>query len=314
MSKLQNSIGWCDDTGNKVIGCDKVSPGCKNCYAEVGTIARVLRHRAVNPVETWGLNGTRIAVGDFTAKLRRLNKLCICNKCHELFSIPGLENAGLEFSGIVDRPLWHEECSTGTRQSFLRRIRFFADSNSDWLDERCGVSLFAEFLVEITRAENVDVLLLTKRPERFAKAMRDTVLWADQNGMEAAAKIADAWSSGKPPANVWLGVSVEDNVRLPRIELLNNIPAAVRFVSFEPLLETLNPQPSTLNQIDWAIVGYESGKGRRDPGVEAIVSVAEQCQAAGVLVYVKQDCTFKPGQQGRIPDNIWKLKQFPNQP
>jgi hypothetical protein len=49
-----------------------------------------------------------------------------------------------------------------------------------------------------------------------------------------------------------------------------------------------------------------------DCGVDAIVSVAEQCQAAGVPVFVKQDCAAKPGQQGRIPDNIWKLKEFPD--
>ena len=57
----------------------------------------------------------------------------------------------------------------------------------------------------------------------------------------------------------------------------------------------------------------ESGKGRRDCGVDALLDAVEDCREAGVPVYVKQDCAFKSGQQGRILDEIWKLKQFPNQ-
>lgn len=54
--KIENSIGWCDATINAVTGCDKVSRGCKNCYAEVGTRARVLRAQGK---ETWGPQGIR---------------------------------------------------------------------------------------------------------------------------------------------------------------------------------------------------------------------------------------------------------------
>lgn len=54
--KLSNPIGWCDDTTNAVTGCDKVSPGCKNCYAAAGTRARVLRAQGI---ETWGPTGVR---------------------------------------------------------------------------------------------------------------------------------------------------------------------------------------------------------------------------------------------------------------
>ena len=135
--------------------------------------------------------------------------------------------------------------------------------------------------------------------------------------------------------NIWLGVSVENQeAAYRRIPELLRIPAKVRFLSVEPLLEPvelsgygeatdwkipLNERAyidlhHTIHKTilpDWVIVGGESGPNRRDCGVDAIVSVAEQCQAAGVPVFVKQDCAAKPGQQGRIPAAIWNLKQLP---
>jgi protein gp37 len=68
-----------------------------------------------------------------------------------------------------------------------------------------------------------------------------------------------------------------------------------------------------LRCINWVIVGGESGPNRRDCTAGAIEHVAGQCAAANVPVYVKQDCAMNPGQQGRISDEIWSLKQFPAQ-
>ena len=85
----------------------------------------------------------------------------------------------------------------------------------------------------------------------------------------------------------------------------------MKFISFEPLLETM-PELD-LTGIDWAIVGLESGKNRRDASdhINSLFTVVNQCLAQGVPIYVKQDLAFKSGQQGRIPDEVWKLKQFP---
>ena len=139
------------------------------------------------------------------------------------------------------------------------------------------------------------------------------------------------WLKGVPPSNVWFGVSVEDQKRADeRIPELLKIPAAVRFLSVEPLLESISFNRigsdnsarniltgkqgwlTTGNHVDWVIVGGESGKGRRDCGVDAITDMARQCQAAGVPCFVKQDCAAKPGQQGRIPDEVWSVKQCPD--
>lgn len=90
-----------------------------------------------------------------------------------------------------------------------------------------------------------------------------------------------------PLPNVWLGVSVEDRkYGLPRIDILRTIPAAVRFLSIEPLLEDLGPLD--LSGIHWVIVGGESGLGARPLEESWVVSILVQCQAQGVPFFFKQ--------------------------
>lgn len=298
MSKIENGIGWCDATVNALTGCTEVSPGCARCYAKVGTRARVLRAQGK---ETWGAKGERVPV-NFEPVFRRLNKLCVCDSCKEAHPIEWLTNRseGLQSLGPI-------KCRNAKCDGRLRRIRLFADSNSDWLDPKWPVETLARFLDAIRLAPNVDVLLLTKRIELFD--LRLQAVRRNTNGSSGLYAWVLEWSAGKPPSNCWLGVSVEDNPRRDRIPVLRGTPAAVHFISFEPLLEDL--PKLTLDGIDWAIVGAESGKNRRDCGLEAITSTAMQCVRAGVKLYVKQDCHFKSGQQGRIGDDLWKRKEFP---
>jgi protein gp37 len=90
-----------------------------------------------------------------------------------------------------------------------------------------------------------------------------------------------------PLPNVWLGVSVEDRKHgLPRIEHLRRTPAAVRFLSIEPLLEDLGE--INLDGIHWVIVGGESGSGARPFDVAWARSIRDQCRAANVPCFVKQ--------------------------
>lgn len=302
MSKIENGIGWCDATVNALTGCTEVSPGCARCYAKVGTRARVLRAQGK---ETWGAKGERVPV-NFEPVFRRLNKLCVCDSCKEAHPIEWLTNRseGLQSLGPI-------KCRNAKCDGRLRRIRLFADSNSDWLDPKWPVETLARFLDAIRLAPNVDVLLLTKRIACFWQRLLD--VRNKVNGSSALYAWLLAWSGGKPPSNVWLGVSVEDQKRADeRIPLLLQTPAAIRFLSVEPLLEEVNVIEH-FPQVNWVIVGLESGKNRRDPlnGVAPLVYVAEECVAAGVPVYVKQDCAFASGQQGRIPDALWKRKEFP---
>jgi protein gp37 len=87
--------------------------------------------------------------------------------------------------------------------------------------------------------------------------------------------------------NVWLGASVEDRqYGLPRIEYIRQMPGAVRFLSIEPLLEDLGE--IDLTNIDWVIVGGESGRGARECNLDWIHSIVEQCSAQNVPCFVKQ--------------------------
>lgn len=88
------------------------------------------------------------------------------------------------------------------------------------------------------------------------------------------------------PVNIWLGVSVEDRQSLGRIKHIADSVAAVRFVSFEPLLEDLGPLD--LTGIHWAIAGGESGPFARPVRAEWVRNIRDQCQAAGVAFFFKQ--------------------------
>lgn len=96
-----------------------------------------------------------------------------------------------------------------------------------------------------------------------------------------------------PPSNAWLGVSVENRQHgLPRIEHLLRTPAAVRFLSVEPLLEDLGQV--NLEGISWCIVGGESGHGARPMHADWVRSIRDQCVAAGVPFFMKQWGEFCP--------------------
>jgi protein gp37 len=138
--------------------------------------------------------------------------------------------------------------------------------------------------------------VLTKRPERFKRG----------------------YGSGCLP-NVWLGVSCENRKELHRLDTLRKTPAALRFVSFEPLLEDLGT--INLTGIGWCIVGGESGgpperalvhEGKHrdqrglwwvnDQALEWVRSIRDQCQSAGVPFFFKQWGGWRPMSGGRLLD------------
>lgn len=125
--------------------------------------------------------------------------------------------------------------------------------------------------------------VLTKRSERLASMLRGEL-------REHAGE-----------SHIWWGVSVEDRKHgLPRIDHLRDAPAAVRFLSVEPLLEDLGKVD--LNGIDWVIVGGESGHGARRMQPEWVVSIRDQCDAAGVAFFFKQWGGVQKSKHGRDLD------------
>ncbi|MGZ4414223.1 MAG: DUF5131 family protein [Gaiellaceae bacterium] len=167
-----------------------------------------------------------------------------------------------------------------------RRPRMiFVNSMSDLFHELVPVDFVRRVFDVMTSTERHTFQVLTKRPER-ALAIADALEW---------------------PPNVWLGVSIENSRFTYRADVLRQVPAAVRFISAEPLLGSLfesgsRRAPLELAGIDWLIAGGESGYGYRPVHVEWVRELREVCAALGVAFFFKQwgGRTSKSG--GRVLD------------
>ncbi|GAB4254379.1 MAG: phage Gp37/Gp68 family protein [Thermoleophilia bacterium] len=119
-----------------------------------------------------------------------------------------------------------------------------------------------------------------------------------------AERMLDAAAALPWPANVWMGVTVEDNDHLGRLDSLRLVPAAVRFVSLEPLLA---PLPAlSLEGIDWVIAGGESGPGARPLSEEWVLQVRDRCLEASVPFFFKQWGGTRKKRAGReLQGRVW---------
>jgi protein gp37 len=140
----------------------------------------------------------------------------------------------------------------------------FVDSMSDLFHARVPVSFVREVFDVIASTPQHTYQLLTKRARRLS-------MYAD----------ALEW-----PPNLWVGVSVENSEQLHRIEDLKKVPATIRFLSCEPLLDSL--EGLTLTGIDWVIVGGESGPDARPVDAEWIKAIRDQAVRAEVPFFFKQ--------------------------
>lgn len=111
------------------------------------------------------------------------------------------------------------------------------------------------------------------------------------------------------PHNLWMGVTVEDNTVIHRIEKLRNTAARVKFLSCEPLLSPLKNM--NLQGIDWVIVGGESGRTPRPMKEEWVIDIKEQCQRAQVAFYFKQWGGTNKKKNGRLLEGK-KYDKMPN--
>lgn len=201
------------------------------------------------------------------------------------------------------------------------RLRVFP-SMIDWLDQEVPAEWLARFLALIHETPQLDWLLLTKRPHlwrdriesAYDAATRETQTEAAGDALLAWLDCLDMPERGDLPPNIWLGVSAEDQKRWDeRVPALLRIPAAVRFVSVEPMLERIDMQLPAFSGLasearpcggravtdnptvvrygtspDWVIYGGESGPGARPCNIEWIRDGLRQCREAGVPAFVKQ--------------------------
>ena len=111
------------------------------------------------------------------------------------------------------------------------------------------------------------------------------------------------------PSNIWMGVSVENQQYVFRAEHLKMVPAAVRFLSVEPLLGPVNLD---LGDIDWVIVGGESGPGARPVSPEWVMQIRDHCLRSETAFFFKQWGGRTPKQNGRMLDGQFWDQMPPN--
>lgn len=158
-----------------------------------------------------------------------------------------------------------------------RRLRVFLGSMMDWADNRVPTQWREDAFQLIRETPNLDWQLLTKRAPNIAKMLPPD------------------WGSGY--SNVWIGVTVEDRKHgVPRIEHLRRVPARVRFLSIEPLLEDLGELD--LRGIHWVIIGGESGPGHRPINPLWVERIVAQCRRMGIAVFFKQWGGARPDSGG----------------
>lgn len=224
MSSSPTKIEWADTTWNPTTGCDRISPGCRECYA--ATLARRLK-----------------AMGQ-----------------------PKYQHDGDPRTSGPGFALTVHPDTLGDPLTWRQPKRVFVNSMSDLFHQDVPDQFIAEVFAVMALAPQHTCQVLTKRPQRMAdwlNRVQRTEAWWTLDGQKASkggVHIGDE-NTTWPLPNVWLGVSIENDRYTWRADHLRRTPAAVRFISAEPLL---GPLPSLdLGGIDWLIVGGESGPNAR---------------------------------------------------
>lgn len=272
------SIEWATKVWNPLRGCSKVSEGCRNCYA-----------------------------------IRQAHR----------FSGKGMPYHGLT-KETPNGPNWTGKVmmvpdKLGEPLKWRKPQRVFVNSMSDlfhqevpqwYIDQIFGYMLANHVL---DRQAKHTFMVLTKRPERmnsyfaagakaliqrWSKALDGVVIMDDADVLFSEYVFGFEQDYLWPLPNVWLGVSVENQKAAnERIHLLNNTPAAIRFLSCEPLLGPLklnvhlhwkSSRDWKTPLINWVIVGGESGHGARPMHPVWVRDIRDQCQTAGVPFFFKQ--------------------------
>lgn len=188
--------------------------------------------------------------------------------------------------------------------------RIFVDSMGDLFHKDVPFDFIRQVFATMWTAERHTFQVLTKRPRRMTEFMHWYAGRLREDGLNIAL----------PLPNVWLGVSVEDQTRADeRIPLLLQTPAAVRFLSIEPLLGPMDLRRGYVHRhfpdhitrdgraigaklnIHWVIVGAETGPHARPCKPEWVESIIEQCRAAGAPVFVKDNVGW-PERIQEFPD------------
>jgi protein gp37 len=258
----KTKIEWADATVNAVNGCSVVSPGCTNCYAMRLAGGRMKNHSTRAGLTQPGKSGP-VWTGEV-----RLNE-----------------------KALTDPLRW------------VHPRHIFWNAHGDLFHENVPDAWIDKVLAVCALTPQHTHMVLTKRSAR----MRDYLLSRNGMGNADLCQAINAIPAGignrhgaleMPLPNLWLGVSVEDQTRaVERIPDLLAIPAAIRFISAEPLLGPIYLTPALIgpDALDWVICGGESGPGCRDNDFETNArDLLGQCRHAGVAFFGKQNVGKRP--------------------
>lgn len=290
-----SKIEWTEQTWNPFAGCAVLSPGCTNCYA----MKMAARLDAMGQPLYKGLTKPSKAGPVWRGTVRANPDALLA-------------------------PLKRKKPTT-----------YFVNSMSDLFYENFSDEMIDRVFAVMALTPQHTYQVLTKRAERMREYM--TARWPGSTQFAWGCRVSGAIDdlipvrteasiaakqkavSGNPLANCWLGVSTERQKEADeRISHLLQTPAAVRFISAEPLLGPIeiNKIPYSINDdisefgtppilgIDWIIVGGESGPGARLMHPDWVRSLREQCRVAGVNFFFKQWGALRPIFDARTNDYI----------
>lgn len=305
----RTNISWTDATWNVVTGCSKISTGCANCYA-AAMAPRLARMGAKGYTE---LPWTE-ANSDQNVTLH---------------------------PDRLDQPLRTKKAGK----------KFFTCSMSDLFHEQISDDFLDKVFAVMALANQHTFQVLTKRPRRMAQYIQrvQTIYpspWSLVGNVsqqllgQHAHEITAACERGLPLPNVWLGTSAEDQRAADeRIPHLLDAPAAVRFVSCEPLvgrvdLRAVRCGDSAITQpgvdsdpgqpmgtfdalrhpdgIDWVIAGGESGPEYREMDEQWAGQLRDDCRLTGTAFFFKQKAGYRPESDVHLDGEI--IRQFPDHP
>lgn len=298
----RSKIEWTDATWNPITGCSVVSPGCTNCYAMKLAGTR-LKHTESRRGLTHGSKAGPVWNGKVRLLERSLDQPIQWKRPRMIFVCA---HGDLFHENVPDE--WIDQVfavmALAPQHTFQVLTKRAARMRAYLTDPRVVRRIY-ELVCELTLENEINVVLIAPGvDEHFAPAAPRIYL--------------DVW----PLPNVWLGVSVEDQVRAEeRIPLLLHTPAAIRFASAEPLLgpidftgictghyfidalqglkyhdapEGVHSATEKCAKLDQIIVGGESGLGARPMHPGWARALRDQCAAAGVPFFFKQWGEFRP--------------------
>jgi len=199
-----------------------------------------------------------------------------CTNCYAMRMAARLDAMGTaKYRGLTrksgKRAVWTgkirvDEASLDVPRSWSKPRKVFVNSMSDLFHEDVSVDFIAKVWAVMKDTTRHTYQILTKRPERMAEVL--------------------SASPFEVLPNVWLGTSIEDGRVLNRLDDIRRVPAAIRFVSLEPLIGSV--AAGDLQGIDWAIVGGESGPRAREMKPEWVHEIETMCSKSGTAFFFKQ--------------------------